>query len=65
VKDEPLRRMSVWAALTGLALVGLLAIQLLHGLPGSETLPMLLASVVGFELYLFVRDLFGRVRSRG
>jgi uncharacterized membrane protein len=60
-----LRPLSAWAALTGLALIALLAIQLLAGGQIGERLPMLLAAVVGFELFLFGRDLLRRVRRRG
>ena len=62
---EPLQRLSVFAALTGLLLAGLLAIQIWAGLPRSETLPMLLAAVVGFELFLFGQDMAGKARRRG
>ena len=65
MRSEPLRRLSVWSALTGLMLVCLLAVQLAFGVPPTGTIVMLLASVVGFELFLFGRDLIHRRRRRG
>ena len=62
---EPLRQVSVWAAFTGLVLVLLLLLQIVGGLPRSDTLPMLLAAVLGFELFLFVKELMHRKHRRG
>ena len=64
VHIEPLQRLSVLAALTGLLLAGLVAIQLWAGLPRSDTLLMLLAAVLGFDLFLFAQDLRRKVRRR-
>jgi hypothetical protein len=61
----PLRRLSVWASLTGLLLVGLLAIQLACGLPQSDVLPMLISAVLGFDLFLFSQELMHKARRRG
>ena len=57
-----IRPLSAWASLTGLALVGLALIQLLAGRPAPQQLPMLIAAVTGFELFLFVRE---RLERRG
>ena len=65
VRIDPLQRLSVFAAITGLLLAGLFAVQLVAGLPRSDMLPMLLAAVVGFELFLFVQDLAARRKRRG
>jgi hypothetical protein len=64
VSIEPLERLSVLAALTGLLLAGLVAIQLWAGLPRSDTLPMLLAAVLGFDLFLFTQKFTHRTRRR-
>jgi hypothetical protein len=64
VNIEPLKRLSVLAALTGLLLAGLVAIQLWAGLPRSDTLPMLLAAVLGFDLFLFAQEFAHKVRRR-
>jgi hypothetical protein len=65
VRVNTLRLLSFWAALTGLVLVALLGIQIGLGLPQSESLRMLIAAVVGFELFLFAQDLTARRRRRG
>ena len=64
VSIEPLQRLSVLAGLTGLLLAGLVAVQLWAGLPRSDTLPMLLAAVLGFDLFLFAQDMIHRLRRR-
>ena len=65
MRVNTLRLLSFWAALTGLVLVALLGIQIGLGLPQSESLRMLIAAVVGFELFLFAQDLTARRRRRG
>jgi zinc transporter ZupT len=60
-----LQKLSAWSAMTGLALVALLMVEIAIGQSRSEILPMLLAAVVGFELFLFVDGMMRRVRHRG
>ena len=48
--------MRVWAAITGLVLVALVFVQMAIGMKLSDTLPMLAASIAGFELFLFAQD---------
>jgi hypothetical protein len=58
--------MRVWAAITGLVLVALVFVQFALGLKVTDTLPMLAASIAGFELFLFAQDeLNKRKRRRG
>ena len=58
--------MRVWAALTGLVLVALVFVQMGMGVKITDTLPMLAASIAGFELFLFAQDeLNKRKRRRG
>ncbi|HSQ95294.1 MAG TPA: hypothetical protein VLM18_04225 [Croceibacterium sp.] len=56
----------VWASLTGLVLVALVFVQMALGVKMSDTLPMLAASIAGFELFLFGQDVANkRKRRRG
>jgi hypothetical protein len=58
--------MRVWAALTGLVLVALVFVQMALGAKVTDTLPMLAASIAGFELFLFAQDEVNkRKRRRG
>jgi hypothetical protein len=58
--------MRVWAAITGLVLVALVFVQLAMGMKITDTLPMLAASIAGFELFLFAQDEVNkRKRRRG
>ncbi|MDE2619776.1 MAG: hypothetical protein KGL54_06390 [Sphingomonadales bacterium] len=50
--------MRVWAALTGLILAAWYFGSLYVGLKMSDTLPMLIAGIGGFELVLFGQDLW-------
>jgi len=50
--------MRVWAALTGLALAAWFFVQYYAGGPVSDTLPMLIAGIGGFELVLYGQDLW-------
>ncbi|MBO0750198.1 MAG: hypothetical protein J2O44_07205 [Porphyrobacter sp.] len=58
--------MRVWAAITGLVLVALVFVQMWLGIKVTDTLPMLAASIAGFELFLFGQDVVNeRKRRRG
>jgi hypothetical protein len=58
--------MRVWAALTGLALAALYFAGLWSGVKMSDTLPMLISAIGGFEGMLFAQDiLFKRGRQNG
>ena len=58
--------MRVWAAITGLVLVALVFVQMAMGMKITDTLPMLAASIAGFELFLFAQDEVNkRKRRRG
>lgn len=56
--------MRVWAALTGVALALCYFAMAYLGLKPSETLPMLVAGIGGFELFLFAQDV-ARRRQNG
>ena len=58
--------MRVWAAITGLVLVALVFVQMWMGLKITDKLPMLAASIAGFEMFLFAQDEVNkRKRRRG
>ena len=56
--------MRVWAAITGLVLVALVFVQMALGVKMSDTLPMLAASIAGFELFLFAQDVVNKRKGR-
>ena len=56
--------MRVWAAITGLVLVALVFVQMAIGMKLSDTLPMLAASIAGFELFLFAQDVVNKRKGR-
>ena len=56
--------MRVWAAITGLVLVALVFVQLAIGMKVTDTLPMLAASIAGFELFLFAQDQVNKRKGR-
>ena len=56
--------MRVWAAITGLVLVALVFVQMAMGVKLSDTLPMLAASISGFELFLFAQDVINKGECR-
>jgi hypothetical protein len=56
--------MRVWAAITGLVLVALVFVQMAIGMKITDTLPMLAASIAGFELFLFAQDLVSKRKGR-
>ena len=56
----------VWASITGLVLVALVFVQMAMGMKITDTLPMLAASIAGFEMFLFAQDEVNkRKRRRG
>lgn len=54
--------MRVWAALTGIALAAWYFVALSLGFVQSETIPMLVSGIGGFELVLYGQDLMRRRR---
>jgi len=56
--------MRVWAAITGLVLVALVFGEMGLGYAVTDTLPMLAASIAGFELFLFAQDIVNKRKSR-
>ena len=50
----------VWAAITGLVLVVLVFVQIWLGQTVTDTLPMLAASIAGFEMFM----VFQAIRDR-
>jgi zinc transporter ZupT len=56
--------MRVWAAITGLVLVALVFVQMAMGMKITDTLPMLAASIAGFELFLFAQELVNKRKGR-
>jgi hypothetical protein len=59
-----LEMMRVWAAITGLVLVVLVFGEMYLGYTVTDTLPMLAASIAGFELFLFAQDEVNKRRRR-
>ena len=59
-----LEMMRVWAAITGVVLVALVFVQMALGMKVTDTLPMLAASIAGFELFLFAQDEVNKRRGR-
>ena len=59
-----LEMMRVWAAITGLVLVVLVFGEMSLGYAVTNTLPMLAASIAGFELFLFAQDIVNKRRGR-
>jgi hypothetical protein len=56
--------MRVWAAITGLVLVALVFVQMWMGIKMSDTLPMVAASIAGFEMFLFGQDVANKRKGR-
>lgn len=56
--------MRVWAALTGVVLAASYFAALYLGFAPSETIPMLVSGIGGFELFLFTQDMM-RSRQNG
>lgn len=58
--------MRLWAMLTGLALAAWYFGELYLGAQATETLPMLIAAIGGFELFHYAQDiLIKRGRTNG
>lgn len=56
--------MRVWAALTGLALAAWFFVALGIGVKMTDTLPMLIAAIGGFELVLYGQDVWLKRRRQ-
>ena len=56
--------MRVWASITGLVLVALVFVQMWLGVKMSDTLPMVAASIAGFEMFLFGQDVANKRKGR-
>lgn len=54
----------VWAAITGIILALWYMAASYEGARPSDTLPLLVAAIGGFELFLFGQDLWLRQRGR-
>ena len=65
LKLETFDMMRVWAAVTGLLLAVWFFAQLYMGGKPAEQLPMLVAAIGGFELFLYVQDLMRRRARNG
>ncbi|MGN6355884.1 MAG: hypothetical protein ACTHLU_00180 [Novosphingobium sp.] len=52
--------MRVWAALTGVVLAAWYFVATYLGFAQTETIPMLVAGIGGFELFLFAQDMVRR-----
>jgi hypothetical protein len=52
--------MRVWAALTGVVLAACYFAMLYLSLQPTEAIPMLVAGIGGFELFLFAQDMVRR-----
>ena len=63
VKLNTFDMLRVWAAITGLLLAAGWCAGLCFGFATSETLPMLIAGICGFELYHYAQDIVLRRRS--
>jgi hypothetical protein len=57
--------MRVWAALTGVALAICFFVEFYSGLRPTETLPMLVAGIGGFELVLYAQDIWIKRKRHG
>jgi hypothetical protein len=57
--------MRVWASVTGLVLAAWFFIQLYLGGKTPEMVPMLVAAIGGFEIFLFAQDVVRRRRQNG
>ena len=65
LKLETFDMMRVWAALTGLLLAAWFFGQTYLGMIPSEHVPMLIAAIGGFELFLYAQDVMRRRRQNG
>jgi len=55
--------MRVWATLTGLALAAWFFVALYMGVKTTDTLPMLIAAIGGFEMVLYAQDILLKRRQ--
>ena len=60
--NHPIER--VWAAVTGLALVAWFFGAIYFGYYASPMLPLLVSAIGGFELFLFVQDIWLKRKGR-
>lgn len=65
LKLETFDMMRVWASITGLLLAVWFFAQFYMGGKPSEQLPMLVAAIGGFELFLYVQDMMRRRARNG
>ena len=56
--------MRLWAVLTGLALAAWFFVSWYMGMKTTETLPMLISAIGGFELVLFAQDMWLKRRRQ-
>ena len=63
VKMSQLDRLSVLACVTGLALLAIFFVSAMAGAPLPEWLPMAIASIAGFEMFMVIDGV--RRRKRG
>ena len=54
----------MWAMATGLVLALLYFVAMYFGLKTSETLPMLVTAIGGFEMFLFAQDFWAKRKSK-
>lgn len=64
MRDTTFELMRVWAALTGIVIALWYFGQIYFGTAPTETLPMLVAGIGGFELFLYGQDLWLKKRGR-
>jgi len=54
----------MWAMLTGLALAAMYFAALYFGIKVSDTLPMLVTAIGGFEMFLYGQDVWLKRKSK-
>jgi hypothetical protein len=54
VNTDMMDRMSVLACVTGLLLVGIFFVSAWVGMPNPEWLPLVIASIAGFEMFMVI-----------
>lgn len=65
MKSQMFDMTRMWAMVTGLALAALYFGALYLGFRPSETLPMLVTAIGGFELFLFGQDFWLKRKRAG
>ena len=58
MRHEQTRQLSILACVTGLALAGVFFLARANGVHAPEWMPMLIAAIGGFELFLFGQGLW-------